>query len=102
MSFPQSILTPTTSHVQPLNDDKDKKVVFVDTSKEPEEDEAEAVRKRIEESKAARKEKRATALSETTGAAAGSAADWVRESRKKKEKPGEIVVVKVRLLNPIS
>jgi len=73
--------------LKPLNDNKKKEVVFVDTSKNQEDEEAKT-KKRLEDQKNARKanQKKIAALSDTKGAASGSAADWVRESRSKSSK----------------
>ena len=87
LSFAETNKLRISLGLKPLNDSSSKKVVFVDTSKNAAEEteSAEAVRARIEESKQNRKSnEKFAALSETTSAASGSAADWVRESRSKK------------------
>ena len=87
LSFEETNKLRISLGLKPLNDGSAKKVIFVDTAKAAAEEteSADAVRARIKESKQNRKNnEKFTALSETTSAASGSAADWVRESRSKK------------------
>jgi U4/U6.U5 tri-snRNP-associated protein 1 len=71
--------------LKPLNAEKSTKVIHVDPSKPTSEDTAAALADRLAESKAKREAARKDhkALSDTSGAAAGSAEDWVNAMRAK-------------------